>query len=196
MPARLVYSDDQLLAFSREHLLYEFHMFRWLAENMPSDKGFPMSVSLESFAIHLRNLIDFFYKEPQPPDDVAALDFYDPPTGWAPGAMSATLEVARERANKEISHITFKRKSGVFTDKPWAVGALFNEIHAVAQKFAAGASPKKLHADVITWLNSPPAMTGHGEADYLLFVDGAPIGVVEAKKEGDTLTGVELQTTK
>ena len=31
---------------------------------------------------------------------------------------------------------------------------------------------------------------------YLLFVDAAPIGVVEAKKEGDTLTGVELQTTK
>jgi type I restriction enzyme, R subunit len=41
-----------------------------------------------------------------------------------------------------------------------------------------------------------PLKSGHGEADYLLFVDEAPIGVVEAKKEGDTLTGVELQTTK
>jgi type I restriction enzyme, R subunit len=41
-----------------------------------------------------------------------------------------------------------------------------------------------------------PLKSGHGEADYLLFVDGAPLGVVEAKKEGDTLTGVELQTTK
>jgi hypothetical protein len=38
--------------------------------------------------------------------------------------------------------------------------------------------------------------SSHGEADYLLFVDCAPIGVVEAEKEGDTLTGVELQTTK
>jgi type I restriction enzyme, R subunit len=36
----------------------------------------------------------------------------------------------------------------------------------------------------------------HGEADYLLFLDGSPIGVVEAKQEGTTLTGVELQTTK
>src|SRR5262245_4344570 len=34
-----------------------------------------------------------------------------------------------------------------------------------------------------------PLKSGHGEADYLLFVDSAPIGVVEAKKEGDTLTG-------
>jgi type I restriction enzyme R subunit len=41
-----------------------------------------------------------------------------------------------------------------------------------------------------------PLKSGHGEADYLLFVDGAPIGVVEAKNEEDTLTAVELQTTK
>lgn len=31
--------------------------------------------------------------------------------------------------------------------------------------------------------------SGHGEADYLLFVDASPLGVVEAKREGDTLTG-------
>jgi type I restriction enzyme, R subunit len=38
--------------------------------------------------------------------------------------------------------------------------------------------------------------SGHGEADYLLFADSSPVGRVEAKKEGDTLTGVEIQTTK
>ena len=37
---------------------------------------------------------------------------------------------------------------------------------------------------------------GYGEADYLLFVDGLAVGVVEAKKEGSTLIGVELQTQK
>jgi len=41
-----------------------------------------------------------------------------------------------------------------------------------------------------------PLKLGHGEADYLLFVDAAPLGVVEAKREGVALTGVELQTTK
>ena len=41
-----------------------------------------------------------------------------------------------------------------------------------------------------------PMKKGHGEADYLLFVDGAAAGVIEAKKEGETLTGVEIQTTK
>ncbi len=37
---------------------------------------------------------------------------------------------------------------------------------------------------------------GFGEADYLLFAGGQAIGVVEAKKEGTTLVGVEIQTQK
>ena len=41
-----------------------------------------------------------------------------------------------------------------------------------------------------------PMKKGHGEADYLLFVDGAATGVIEAKREGETLTGVEIQTAK
>jgi type I restriction enzyme R subunit len=36
----------------------------------------------------------------------------------------------------------------------------------------------------------------HGFADYLLYIDGKAAGVVEAKKEGATLTGVEIQSTK
>ena len=36
----------------------------------------------------------------------------------------------------------------------------------------------------------------HGRADYLLFLDGHAVGVVEAKKEGETLIGVEHQSAK
>src|SRR5262245_61765494 len=35
-----------------------------------------------------------------------------------------------------------------------------------------------------------------GEPDYTLFVDSKSIGTIEAKPEGDTLTGVEEQSTK
>lgn len=41
-----------------------------------------------------------------------------------------------------------------------------------------------------------PLKSGYGFADYLLYVDGAPAGVIEAKKEGQTLTGYEIQTEK
>lgn len=38
--------------------------------------------------------------------------------------------------------------------------------------------------------------TGHGYADYLLFVGGKAVGVLEAKPAGHTLAGVELQPDK
>jgi type I restriction enzyme R subunit len=41
-----------------------------------------------------------------------------------------------------------------------------------------------------------PLKTGHGFADYLLYVNGSAAGVIEAKKEGVTLTGVETQSDK
>ncbi len=41
-----------------------------------------------------------------------------------------------------------------------------------------------------------PMKPGFGEADYLLYTDGQAVGVIEAKKEGSTLTGFEVQTAK
>ncbi len=41
-----------------------------------------------------------------------------------------------------------------------------------------------------------PLAVGHGSADYLLYVDRKPLGVIEAKKEGEPLTGVEVQSEK
>lgn len=39
-----------------------------------------------------------------------------------------------------------------------------------------------------------PLNAGFGAADYLLYVNGKACGVIEAKKEGATLSGVELQS--
>ncbi|NIO74924.1 MAG: type I restriction endonuclease subunit R [Armatimonadetes bacterium] len=42
-----------------------------------------------------------------------------------------------------------------------------------------------------------PTENGHGQrADYLLYASGKAIGVIEAKPEGHTLTGVELQSAR
>ena len=38
--------------------------------------------------------------------------------------------------------------------------------------------------------------TESGAADYILFVDRKPVGVIEAKKEGHTLSQVHDQTTR
>ena len=41
-----------------------------------------------------------------------------------------------------------------------------------------------------------PLEAGHGFADYLFYIDGKAAGVIEAKREGATLTGVEIQSAK
>jgi type I restriction enzyme R subunit len=41
-----------------------------------------------------------------------------------------------------------------------------------------------------------PLVRGHGFADYLLYVNGKAAEVIEAKKEGETLMGVEVQSEK
>jgi len=49
---------------------------------------------LESFAIHLGNLIDFFYTEPGNArnDDLVAADFLDSPGTWNLGPMPRSLK--------------------------------------------------------------------------------------------------------
>ncbi|MBS0165296.1 MAG: DEAD/DEAH box helicase family protein [Nitrospira sp.] len=53
-----------------------------------------------------------------------------------------------------------------------------------------------LHAGRGVVLRNFPLASGHGFADYLLYIDGKAAGVIEAKKEGITLTGVEVQAGK
>lgn len=51
-----------------------------------------------------------------------------------------------------------------------------------------------LHAARGVALREFPLNPGHGTADYMLYVDGRACGVIEAKKQGATLTGVEAQS--
>jgi type I restriction enzyme R subunit len=53
-----------------------------------------------------------------------------------------------------------------------------------------------LRAGMGVVLRNFPLQSGHGFADYLLYLDGKAAGVVEAKKEGFPLIGVEIQSTK
>jgi type I restriction enzyme R subunit len=51
-----------------------------------------------------------------------------------------------------------------------------------------------IHATTGVAIREFPLNPGHGEADYLLYVNGKACGVIEAKKEGVTLKYVELQS--
>jgi len=76
MATRIVYTNQQLLDYSEEHLRYEFQMLRFVAERIPSAEGFARSALIESFAVHFRNLADFFYPGKLLADDLTAADFF------------------------------------------------------------------------------------------------------------------------
>jgi type I restriction enzyme R subunit len=49
-----------------------------------------------------------------------------------------------------------------------------------------------IHAARGVVIRNYPLNKGHGFADYLYYIDGKAAGVIEAKKVGTTLTGVEI----
>ena len=53
-----------------------------------------------------------------------------------------------------------------------------------------------IHAKQGVAIREFPLNTGYGFADYLLYVDGKAAGIIEAKKEGTSLAGVEIQSDK
>lgn len=53
-----------------------------------------------------------------------------------------------------------------------------------------------IHAARGVVIRNYPLSKGHGFADYLFYIDGRAAGVIEAKKVGTTLTGVEIQSDK
>ncbi|MFO1263780.1 MAG: type I restriction-modification enzyme R subunit C-terminal domain-containing protein [Rhodoferax sp.] len=57
-------------------------------------------------------------------------------------------------------------------------------------------SDANIHAATGVAIREFPLNPGFGFADYLLYVNGKACGVIEAKKEGATLTGVELQSSR
>ncbi len=145
-------SDTDLVAYSGEHLLYELQ-FLWFTANelRRFTKPEPMvSVLIESFGIHLRNLIDFFCTPAgkERDDDVIAPDFCP---GWNEN-LSNSLKAARDRANKELSHLTLGRKSGQDPTKPWDTNELFKEVSDIARRFVAQAPPTRLSPEVMKWV--------------------------------------------
>ena len=69
-------------------------------------------------------------------------------------------------------------------------------LHTAAGWHVCNVSDANIHAATGVAIREFPLDPGYGFADYLLYVNGKACGVIEAKKEGATLTGVELQSSR
>lgn len=155
---RTVLGDADLIAYSREHVYYEIWMLvgcvKLLSGHFQSQSSelatIFRNVVTESAAIHLRNLVDFLYPAANvKPTDVLADDFF--PQGKRPAAfpsLPSKLRDARERAHKQVSHLTTGRLSGNAPGKTWPMGDLVNETIEMLGEFVQHASPRKLDDSV------------------------------------------------
>ena len=140
-----------LPGFAREHLSYEAWMFvtardklfqpadlRQQQQHLPPqfpqpEEQFNRNLLVEAAVLHFRNLVDFFYPSPNPqPDDVTAADYV---TGRGSPTIPIDLKNARDRANKELAHITLKRKAGAPPDKSRDFGAMSIAMKPAIEKF-------------------------------------------------------------
>jgi type I restriction enzyme R subunit len=87
---------------------------------------------------------------------------------------------------EELAYLTPEARARVVIDRMLAAaGWVVQEAGRVNLSAGRGVAVRE-------FVMRPP----HGRADYLLFLDGRATGIVEAKKEGETLTGVEWQSAK
>jgi hypothetical protein len=103
---------------------------------------------LESFAIHVRNLIEFFFDPPNPrhPDDARAEHFFADPATWHSlvGAKPTNFTEAQRKAHKQVSHLTYTRVDLTAEERRWYVGNLARDLHDVVWKFLDNAEDARV----------------------------------------------------
>lgn len=108
------------------HVAYEIGTFRCAGYLLHYEffKGTPLSDALlESFLIHTRYLIEFFYEVGVEKDDVVAAELFDDPRQWriARGKQDKVLRDLPRRANKQLAHLTWKRLDVTKVEKEWKI---------------------------------------------------------------------------
>jgi len=139
-------TDQQKKEFLGEHFGYEVDMLSYsaykikqLGEQSKGKHVWEMNMPQETFVLHSRNLIEFFYgdKQPQYPCDARAYDFFEDKRVWEAARPQKTSNMVElmTRSGKEMAHITYLRISGTPPEKSWDDGQLNYEILKVVKSF-------------------------------------------------------------
>lgn len=131
-------TENELRAYACEHVLYEItHFVRAVQAIELAHAGrFPMNFAVEVFALHLRNLLDFFAPRSIRPTDACAKHFF---TGWRSPELTETLDRARWMSDKQIAHLTTSRTADP-DEKAWDVAAIVSSIVPTVEQFSKGAN--------------------------------------------------------
>lgn len=136
MSGQIPFQNDPTAAF--EHVEYEMRMLKAVAEELSSSTHttWVYNALVESFAIHTRVLLDFFYKPRKYRDDVVAEDYVQ---NWSASCPPKTPDLtdATIRVDKEIVHLTYVRLMRSGSGKDWRFAAITQDLVKVCGAFIA-----------------------------------------------------------
>lgn len=124
-----------LFAFAQEHLLYEVQMFLEARSMRPVDQ-ITMNIKVENFALHLKNLLEFFYPSSSDANNVVAANYIADWDEQRP-AIAHRLEGARARAARELNHLTTQRIARTAVHKEWDFEGISEDLNRVVSRFIA-----------------------------------------------------------
>lgn len=198
------------LAEVQEHLAYEVRMLFESAFALQQSSAETSTDTLlwcrhnallEAFLIHARALIDFLYPpQASDKDDVFARHFLDNPSTWSRkrSRIPPLLKSVRDRANKEVAHLTYTRVSIGPEDKRWSFIKIAKAIGSDLACFVRSASRDKLsqalantlsdyasRADKIAVIEATASTTG----DPKVIVTSVPASGVGSPVDGNPQKG-------
>jgi hypothetical protein len=152
-------SDAELAEFSR-HLLYDvqlfFHEGRALMRarlNLGPQLVWEIEMALvESFALHARSLVDFFFRDKGRADDAFAAHYFEP-GAWAalrpePGPwIHEVRHPDLDRFGKEIAHLNYHRVTLAERAKGWPIAQIAGAVGAVLRLFIEHVSARRVVAE-------------------------------------------------
>jgi hypothetical protein len=146
--AREARTDKDLRSVS-EHLHYEVGMFLILARALSTGifgEGPINNAALESFTVHARVLLEFFFGDKPRPDDVVADDFLDGQGKWSElrEEIPEILADLRERVGKEVAHLTYARLLVLQEAKAWRFVEIANAFECVLGRFLSAVPAERL----------------------------------------------------
>jgi hypothetical protein len=147
------FSDAEALEYADEHLIYEVGTLRVCRDVLANGPPQVLKNSMiESYAIHLRNLIDFLYPQNTQATDVTFRDYIPKTLKWSPSKVTASLRMARDMANRQIAHLTTHRFPGIHPGKRWELSRA-DEVQERLKDFAEKADPGRLSEKVRNFLS-------------------------------------------
>jgi hypothetical protein len=128
------------------HVFFEYHRFDLAASNPAFRRSDELGgLVREALLIHFRILLGFFYGSKQQQDDVIVSDYT---STWIPN-VPTWLEEYKQRCNKLLAHLTYKRVGYVDSnDMVWVLDDKIQHLRSEWQLFL-----NSLPADRKVWFS-------------------------------------------